>query len=313
MRTGIYTLLFCCACSSAYPQSDDIGKIALAVVMPEKVEGLDPAGLSKLESKVTQIVSGSGIGASGLNNNFVIYPKVAINESNTVEGGMQNITVMSIELSLYIKQVENNLVFASVAKTLKGTGTSKPQALSNAISKLSASDPEFSKFISEGKNKIIDYYEKNCESLIKKAETFASQKQYDQALGLLMTVPEEISGCYDMVQEKAIEAFKRYQNQICSELIQQAKAKIAANANSEALDILAKIDPSADCIRESQALVSKIESKISEQEKKEWDAQMMKYKNEVELEKLRINAVKEIAVSYYRNQPKTVNYLYITR
>jgi len=91
--------------------TSDVGKIALSVIMPENIDGLDASQLSKLETKITQIVSASGLAASGYNNNFVIYPKFAIYETNVVEGGMQNITVTTCELSLFIKQVDNNVLF----------------------------------------------------------------------------------------------------------------------------------------------------------------------------------------------------------
>lgn len=115
--------------------SSDVGKISLSVIMPENVDGLDGSQLSKLETKISQIVTVSGIAASGYNNNFVIYPKFAIYESSIVEGGMQNITVVTVELSLFIKQVDNNILFSTISKPLKGSGSSKELAITNAISK----------------------------------------------------------------------------------------------------------------------------------------------------------------------------------
>jgi hypothetical protein len=73
----------------------------------------------------------------------VIYPKFAIYETNVVEGGMQNITVVSVELSLFIKQVDNNMLFSTISKQLKGSGSSKELAITNAISKIPTNDPDF--------------------------------------------------------------------------------------------------------------------------------------------------------------------------
>jgi hypothetical protein len=87
--------------------------------MPDNVEGLNTSQLSKLETKISQIVVASGLAASGYNNNFVVYPKFAIYETNLVEGGMQNITVITSELSLFIKQVDNNIMFSTISKSTK--------------------------------------------------------------------------------------------------------------------------------------------------------------------------------------------------
>ena len=134
---------------------DGLGKITLSVVMPDNVEGLNRAQLSKLESKLTQIVSNNGIAASGYNNYFVIYPKFAIYETSVVESGMEDITIINCELSLFIKQVDNNVLFASISKPLKGNGTEKTIAITSAVSKININDNDFSKFIETGKHKII--------------------------------------------------------------------------------------------------------------------------------------------------------------
>jgi hypothetical protein len=83
--------------------STDVGKLALSIVMPDNVEGMDISQLSKLQTKITQIVASTGLAASGYNNNFVIYPKFSIYETAVVESGMQDITIISCELTLFIK------------------------------------------------------------------------------------------------------------------------------------------------------------------------------------------------------------------
>ena len=93
-------------CNIKAQPSSEVGKIALSVILPENVDGLDISQLSKMESKITQIVTSTGLASSGYNNNFVIYPIFAIYETNVIEGGMQNITVVTCDLSIFIKQVD---------------------------------------------------------------------------------------------------------------------------------------------------------------------------------------------------------------
>lgn len=314
MKKIYFTIIVLGLVFTSFAQStNEIGKIALSVIMPENVDGLDVSQLSKLETKISQIVTVSGLAASGYNNNFVIYPKFAIYESNIVEGGMQNITVVTAELSLFIKQVDNNIVFSTISKPLKGSGSNKELAITNAISKIPTNDPEFKTFIETGKSKIVQYYETKCVDIIKKSDSYVKMQQYEQALGLLMTVPEEVSSCYYQIQDKAIEAYKAYQTQKCAELIQKAKTSLAANDYVGALNILSEIDPSATCFNEAQTLAKTAETKVDAEEKKQWDLQMKQYNDAVSLEKQRIEAIKEIAVSYYKSQPTSVNYNYIVK
>lgn len=291
--------------------NSETGKIALSVVMPENVEGLDEATLSKMETKISQIVSNSGFAASGYDNNFVIYPKFAIYETNVVENGMQNITVVNAELSLFIKQVDNNVLFSSMSKKLKGGGKTQQAAITNAISTISTNDTQFKTFIEAGKSKILQYYEAKCQDIMSKAQNLANMKEYAQAAGLLLTVPDEVS-CYSKIQTQLVGVYKLYQNKQCVKDIQDAKIELAANNYNAALRLLSRVDPSSNCFGQVQGVVKSMESKIDDKDKQVWDAQMKIYGDAVELEKHRMSAVKDIAVAYHQSKRKpavTYNYL----
>ena len=294
--------------------STDIGKISLSVVFPENLEGLDSSQLSKIETKVTTLVTSVGLASSGYDTNFVIYPKLSINDSDKVEGGMQNIYVVTCELSLFIKQLNNNIIYSSISIPIKGYGKDKKAAVSDAINKLSVSNKEAKEFIETGKQKIIDYYNLKCQDIITKSESLAKMQDYEGAIGLLMTVPEEVS-CYSKIQQKTIETYKAYQNQKCSTQLQEAKTTLAKNYYKDALDILSQIDPSTKCYKEAEALIKKAEEKVDAKAKTQFAVRMKMYNDSIALEKQRIQAAKEIAVEYYRNQPKPAsnNYLMIIK
>ncbi len=74
------------------------------------------------------------------------------------------------------------------------------------------------------------------------------------------------------------------------------------------LNVLLQIDPISDCFNEAQNRIKSIENKITEQKKDERELEIRKYENEVELEKKRIEAIKEIAVAYYQRTQPTYNY-----
>lgn len=310
MKKIYLTLIFLALLFSSFAQTtNDIGKIALSVVMPEENDYLDFSHISKLETKVSQIVADFGLAAVGYNHNFIIYPKFTVYESNTVEGGMKNITLITAELSLFIEQNSNSLLFSAITIPLNGSGSSKKLAITNAIGKINTSDPAFKTFIETGKLRITSYYESKCTDIIKQSDSYVQKQQYEQALALLMSFPEEVSSCYNQIQSKSIEVYKAYQTQICAELIQQAKTTLASNNYVGALDVLSNIDPSASCFNEAQAIVNSIEGRINTEAKKRWDFKMKQYNDAKSLNVQRIEAIKEIAVSYYKSQP-TIYYEY---
>jgi hypothetical protein len=265
-----------------------------------------------LDTKITQIVTISGLSDSGYNNNFVIYPKFAFNEINVVEGGMQNITIVSAELSLFVKQVDNNILFSTISKTIKGSGSNKELAITNAISKIATNDIDFKTFIEKSKTKIIKYYETKCSDIIQKSDGFVKSQQFEEALGLLMSVPDAVS-CYGQVQVKAIEAYKGFQKKNCTKQMQLAKNSIAANDYVGTLNILSEIDPASPCFKDSQNMAKTVELKVTAEEKKQWDFEMKQYDDAASLERQRVNAIKEIAVSYYKSQTSDVNYTLIVK
>jgi hypothetical protein len=311
---NIYFIIFVLFFSllSRAQSSDEIGKISLSVVIPEYIENLNDSQISKLDTKISQIVTASGLSDSGYSNNFIIYPKFAVNETNVVEGGMQNITIVNAELSLFIKQVDTNILFSTISKTIKGSGSSKELAIANAISKIVTNDTDYKIFIEKSKSKIIQYYETKCSDIIKTSDALVKKQQFEEALGLLMSVPDAVS-CHNQVQVKAIEAYKGFQKKNCTKQMQLARNTLATNDYSGTLNVLSEIDPASPCFKESQALAKSAETKVNAEEKKQWDFEMKQYNDTISLEKQRVNAIKDIAVSYYKSQTSDINYTLIVK
>lgn len=314
MKKLIFIIVIFITSISFSQENTSIGKIALSVVLPENIEGMDSYNYSKLESKIIQIVSNSGLAANGYNSNFIIYPKLAIYDNKVVESGMQDITVFNFDLTLIIKQVDNNMIYSSCNISIKGYGNSKQIAISNAISKIKINETTFIDFIDKGKRRIIEYYESRCNDLIVQADGLSKRQSFEEAITLLLSIPSEVS-CFSKIQDKTIEIYKNYQTYRCGSLLQQAKALAAQNDLNGSLNYLSQIDPGSKCGTESKDLMTKIENKIDADNRQRWQAAMMIYKDAVQLEKQRINAIRDIAVEYARNQPKppSNNYLLIIR
>jgi hypothetical protein len=127
-----------------------------------------------------------------------------------------------------------------------------------------------------------------------------------------MSVPDAVS-CYGQVQVKAIEAYKGFQKKNCTKQMQLAKNSIAANDYVGTLNILSEIDPASPCFKDSQNMAKTVELKVTAEEKKQWDFEMKQYDDAASLERQRVNAIKEIAVSYYKSQTSDVNYTLIVK
>lgn len=309
MKKALSLLLFIAIFNYSFAQTaSDIGKIALSIVVPETDKELNDTQLKNLQTKVTQIVTNSGLAANSYDNQFVIYPVLTLNETNVVEGGMENITVVSAEFSLYIKQPSTGIIFSSVIKDIKGSGKNQQAAVSNLISKVNSRDTSFKSFIETGKSEILKYYANNCNSIVLKADNLIKLKEYEQAIAVLLSVPEEIAECNKRVQEKAVLALKLYEEANCKELILKAKTAIASREYERAGEYIVNVSSESSCYKEATALAANIESKLTAEEQRKWNFMKERYRSEQELEKTRINAVKEVAKAYYESQWSPVTY-----
>lgn len=288
-----------------YCQSQaDLGKIQLSVYFPEEDQyNFDSDVLYKIEGKLTQLLSNYGIVSTDYNNGLILQPKIIINGNEVVEGGMQNVNVTNMTLQLLIKQDQTNMVFSSFSKQLKGTGRTESLALNNAVNSLSANDPALVSFIEKGKDKLHAYYQANCAQIMTNSGNLEKSGKYEESLGLLMSIPETAS-CYKTAQTKSLETYKNFQKKNCASLVKQANMYIAEKDYSSAFSILMDIDSTSPCSAQSNSLVKSIESKITAEEKKQWDLQMKMYNDSVGLEKLRIGAIRDIAVSFYKSKQR---------
>lgn len=300
-KSFLILALFIFSAISAQTTSD-FGKIPLVVYLPEDF----PSHQYKtMENKLTQIVSHSGMASYGYGN-FVIYPKLNIQSVDVVEGGMQNITVVNVGLNLFIEEVSSGKIFSSYTTNLKGSGKEEDKAIANAINQIKVSAPDFKSFIEKGKEQILAYYSSRCNTILTDIENLHKKKDYEGALALAMSVPEEVPSCYAKVQQKSLVIYTAYQSQQCSQNIQQATSLIAQKNYGGALDILAGIDNSMPCFSESKRLIASIESKVKAEDQKRWNYLMKLQNDAVSLEKHRINAIKTIATEYYKSQKRDV-------
>ena len=218
---------------------------------------------------------------------------------------MRNIVVVEVEFNLFIQQYSNKKLFSSYATSLKGSGFSKQKAIIDAISKIPTDDKEIATFITEAKEKIIDYYNNNCNQIVQESDNLLKSNKFRQAIAVLSSVPKEAAPCYNKVQDKLIRAFNSYQKQTCESSLLKAKTKIANNQYTEALRYLGLIDVSSPCVNRAEKLIKEISNKLSPELKEESDLMVNKLQDGQEkIEQHRAVAIKRISREYHKTSPK---------
>ena len=101
---------------------------------------------------------------------------------------------------------------------------------------------------------------------------------------------------------------KLNQDKWCKQLVLRAKASLATKDYLGAAGYLKVINPESSCSNEALELLKEIDSKMTAEEKQNWEFKQKQYQDQVNLKKEEINCLKEIAVEYVKSQPKTATY-----
>lgn len=264
--------------------------------------------MSRLEVAITAL---GDIVASPDIDRFFVSGKISHLYKDVVPGPpMQH--AMHSTLTLYIGDVINQKVYATTTLELRGVGTSETRAFVNAFRQLNAQNEKLTKFIKQGSQKVIDYYNKEYPNLIKQASQASSLHNYEQALSLLVLVPECCEG-YDKTSKLTLSIYDKYINYVGRKLLAEAKGAWATSPDAygaeKAYVLLNQIDPDAACYKDAEALHNEMKKVVKEN----WDFEnKTKYNNEIDMERRKIEAARAVGVAYGNGQKEqTTNLMWL--
>lgn len=304
-------LLITISISAQNSSPSDVGRIILNSVILEKENKIPEEAKSSLLNKLTQIAANNGIGGNSISPRFIIASKINVTSKDIVAGPPQMIA-LNLEVFFFIGDAIENNIYANTSVTLKGVGINENKAFIDAIKNINVKNKQFSELTSSGKNKIVEYYENKCDFILKKAEELSNQLKFESAIYELMQIPEVNKNCYIKCIDAVGAIYKKMIDRNCNLNLNDAKAKWNVNQNSKGAEevgkILAQIEPNAECFKEAFQLSETIRKKIEADEKRDWDFKMQQNKDAKELEKQQLEAARAVAITYLKNQPKTIVY-----
>ena len=266
--------------------------LQLYVRMPASLQDIDQGQLSKLERKTLSLVSKNGFGGQNGTSSFVLVPSIEIFETSVVEG-MRKITVVDGEFSMLIG-LQNGDFFSNYSKRVRGSGSSRKSAITNLISKIPTSGTSIKAFFEEGKSKIKEHFESNCDILFQEVASLKATNQYNEALAKLWSVPSLASSCYEKANKAISETYKEQQDKNCDKYLALAKIAFAARDFAAATKALVGIDPESKCASEVTDLEKKIKDETDNLFERTWALRENIMLNRAELEKERMKAVSNI-------------------
>jgi hypothetical protein len=291
-------------------KTDDYGRISLDVFIPDQIESIPSNAKSLLINKLTQAVAKKGMGGSGASPRFLLTANMDILTKDIIPTTPVN-EAYTFEVSLFIVDFIDRNIVSSTSFTTKGAGTNKNKAYTNGLSVIDLRNSNVDQFLDEGKRKIIEYYNSRCDFVITRAKALAAQKQFENALNTLASIPEVSKDCYMSAMKEIGPIYKDFADFNCQILINIASSCWAAQPNSDGAQlagaVLSQIDPDSKCYAESRKLIDKMEQKVLKDENRDWKFFEKVFENEVMLESLRIRAWRDVGVAWGKGQQPTYN------
>ncbi len=288
---------------------DDAARIALSAYM-DPSSSIPNNAKKTLIDRMQKIITKNGMG-SVKNTRFIMTANVRelnLEKSETAPV----IYLYNLEVNFYIGDGIDGTLFSNCSLEVNAAGDSKEKAYMAALKKIKASNPQYQAFIEEGKKRIVDYYTAKCDFIITQAQTKAKNQDFDAALAELMQVPDVCKECYDKCMAAAQPIYQEKINQDGTKLLAEARGVWSAGQDVAAAEaaaaILAQINPQSTAFAGAESLNAEIAKRVKELDKREWDFQLKQQKDQVDLEKASIKAIRDIGVAYGENQqPTTYN------
>ena len=153
---------------------------------------LGESNAAALRNKISKIITRNGMAdAAGL---FVVTPTLTVTDDGTVDTGMTTVHVVRADLTLSVKNLFENTVFASQTVSLQANGKSEEACMRSLINKVNVNDVRFAKMIKDVQQSIADYYTRQMPKILSKINSLVARGEYEDAMAALAVVPLVQSG-----------------------------------------------------------------------------------------------------------------------
>lgn len=158
-------------------------------VMPISGENVTESSASMLYNRLNQAVSLNGLSSTDNSNRFLLVTSVSVLSIEPTATAPINY-VADVEISMFLVDNVKKILISQEILTKKGVANNEQKAVQEALKSVKARDPKLKKMITVGKNRILDYYNEECEKIMQTIETYLEMEMYDEALNELNAIPQ---------------------------------------------------------------------------------------------------------------------------
>jgi hypothetical protein len=201
--------------------------VKFSIVQP-KVQGEDITQdiAERISMKLLQMACQNGISGLGENPKFVFGTEIAQTGRAATGTAPQKMTVQ-YQLTYKVMNAVTGDVYATATQDVMGVGSSFVEANQNFVKEIK-NTPEIQKMLQTASERIIDWYNKNVQTVKNEIETAAGKGDYDLALALASSVPQQATAAYQYASSKMGELTKGLMHKKAADMLGEMTAAVAS-------------------------------------------------------------------------------------
>jgi hypothetical protein len=238
---------------------DDIGRISLTPVLGNDLGDMPKEAQNLFLNQLRQVASKNGLGGTSTNPQFIITGTSSVITKDITPTAPPKFAY-TIQFDFYIVDYVNKKTLSSETLEFKGAGTNETKAYISAINMINPKNPKLRTFVTKGKEKIIEYYNTQCDFIIKQAQSLVKLEKYEEAIFMLISVPDICKECHFKALDAIEPIYKKFKGETCDEDLAAAQTAFSGGDMQTAKNYLEKIVPGTDCYDKAVDLAKKINS-----------------------------------------------------
>ena len=201
--------------------------VKFSIVQP-KVQGEDITQdiADRISMKLLQMACQNGISGLGENPKFVFGTEIAQTGRAATGTAPQKMTVQ-YQLTYKVMNAVTGDVYATATQDVMGVGSSFVEANQNFVKEIK-NTPEIQKMLQTASERIIDWYNKNVQTVKNEIETAAGKGDYDLALALASSVPQQATAAFQYASSKMGELTKGLMHKKAADMLGEMTAAVAS-------------------------------------------------------------------------------------
>jgi len=256
---------------------------------------------TNLLNKLNQEISKNGCGASELSRFVVLVNPEVLNMTTNGQMMLYQFNLLFSFVDLVSKKTYNNFTIE-----IAGAGNTPGQAVYDATRRFNLSSSDFGANLKKACTQIVDYYSKNCNSIVAKANTLAFSGNVDEAVAQLYSIPDiQDLSCASKVNETLVNINNLITSSKCRNSIAEATKEWSLNPTEDGAksvsSLLSNLILTDDCNQSYNVLIAEIKAKLTQ---KQFDAIQFRnkmYDDAINIQKQKMANDRDIAIEYYKN------------